>query len=174
MDPADDQEPHRLRAAWRGIALFVAFVLSVLGTAWGIGSRHRSLHGADFFTTVYLDARFPPPTHLRGAGADAVHTLRWPLAPGSGSLRVSFETRRLAAGPRLVTAVRVAPGGDVVDGVEAAVRVTDYDTTTVGADGAMAAVGHVTLDCMERAGDGEHPHRVELRGDGTWVFDEGR
>jgi hypothetical protein len=174
MEPNDDQEPHRLRAAWRGIALFIAFVVSVVGVAWWVGSRHRSLHGADFFTALHLDARFPPPTHLRGSGADATHTLRWPLAAGSGSLHVRFETRRLAAGTRLVTAVRVAPGSDVVDGVEATVRVTDYDTTTVGADGAMASIGHVTLDCVERAGDGEHPHRVVLRGDATWVFDDGR
>jgi tetratricopeptide (TPR) repeat protein len=72
---------------------------------------------------------------------------------------------------RLVTAVRVAPGRDVLDGVEASVRVIDYDTVTVGADGVAAPVGHVTLECVERAGDGEHPHRLELRADGTWVLD---
>lgn len=170
MDAPDDQESTSVRRTWRGVGLFVAFVAAVVGGAWAVGARHRSLHGADFFTGVYVDARFPPPAHLRAAGTDGAHTLRWPLAPGSGALEVRFETRRTPRA-RLVTAVRVAPGRDVLDGVEASVRVTDYDTVTVGPDGAAAPVGHVTLECIERAGDGEHPHRVELRGDGTWVLD---
>jgi hypothetical protein len=165
----DDQGSIDTRRPWRAVLAFGAFVLSVAGGAWVVGARHRALHGADFFTGDLLDARFPPPTHLRGAGTDTVHAMRWPLAPGSGALDVRFETRHLPRA-RLVTAVRVTPGQDVLDGVEASVRVIDYDTTTVGTNGEAVPVGHVTLECIERAGDGEHTHRVELRGDGTWVL----
>lgn len=169
-DAPDDQESIAVRRTWRSVALFAAFVLSVVGVAWAVGARHRALHGADFVSGLLLDARFPPPAHLRGAGQGSTHTMRWPLAPGSGALEVRFEALRLDRA-RLVTAVRVAPGRDVLDGVEASVRVIDYDTVTVGADGVAAPVGHVTLECVERAGDGEHPHRLELRADGTWVLD---
>jgi hypothetical protein len=167
---ADDQGATVVRRTWRNIALFAGFVLAVVGAASAVGGRYRALHGADFFTGVYLDARFAPPPRLRGAVTLAAHSLRWPLAPGSGGLDVRFESRRVGRS-RFVTAVRVAPGSDVLDGVDATVRVIDYDTVTLDADGRAAAVGHVTLECLERAGDGEHPHRLELRGDGTWVLD---
>lgn len=158
---------------WRPFVMFAAFVLAVLGGAMGVGARHRAVRGADFFTGRYLDVRFTPPDGSARGGSSTVHEVPWPLAQGSGALRVRFEVTRTSASARLITAVRVEPSPSVIDGVEATVRVTGYDRSAVGVDGVERPVGRVTLECIERAPDGTHPHRIELRGDGSSaVLDE--
>lgn len=165
-EPAPAPRPAR----WKGPAAFAAFVVGVLGAASVVAGRHRALHGADFVTGLHLDVTFAPPAHLRAvAPRAATHAVAWPLTQGSGSLAVRLSTAAWPSRERHVTAVRVAPGADLLDGVEATVRVTGYDTVTVGADGAAAPIGHVTLECVERAADGVRTHRIELRGDGSWV-----
>lgn len=146
--------------------MFAAFVLTVLGVAMGVGARHRAVHGADFFTGHHVDVHFAPPETLRG-GAVTVHEAPWPLAQGSGALTVRFEVTRYPTHEQIITAVRVDASPSVIEGVEVSVRVTGYERSAVGADGVERPIGRVTLEGVERAPDGEHPHRIELRGDGT-------
>lgn len=144
---------------------FALFVALVLGLASAVATRHRAVHGADFFSGRHLDVTFAAPPSLRGAPLSERH-FAWPLSQGSGSLAVTWQT--VAQGPQsAVTAVRVEPGADLVDGVEATVRVTGYDTVTVDDSGRAQPVGNAVLECVETAADGLHRHRLELRGDGV-------
>ncbi len=164
-DAPDEEPPRDAPRRWVGPAVFFAFVAAVVSGASAVASRHRALHGADLVTGLYVDARFAPPPSLAGARTVS-HDATWPLAPGSGSLRVRFETVSRGRASA-VTAARVEPGARVLDGVEARVRVTGYETSATADDGRAIPVGRVALECVERAADGEHVHRIELRGDGT-------
>ncbi len=157
---------------WLAPVLFFTCVALVIGVASAVATRHRALRGADFFTGRYVDARFAAPPSLVGAPA-VVHDFAWPLRQGSGSLRVRFETTARAGSGAVVSAVRVERGADLLDGLEATVRVTGYDTRAV-IDGVEAPWGRVSLECVERASDGEATHRVELRGDGRHVDPDAR
>lgn len=156
---------------WLAPAVFFACLAAVIAAASSVVSRHRALHGAEFFTGRHLDARFPPPPSL-ARERPTTHTARWALASGSGSLRVTFETvsRERASA---VTAARVEPGADVIDGVEATVRVTGYDTTIV-VDGVERPRGRLSLECVERAGDGTRTHHLDLYGDGETADPDAR
>ncbi len=165
-DAAEESAAATRDRLWLAPVLFMVAVGSVIAVASSVASRHRSLHGADFFTGLYVDARFAPPPSLVGATSRR-HTTSWPLAPGSGSLRVRFEGAARGAASA-VTAVRVEPAADLIDGVEARVHVTGYDTSIV-VEGALRPRGRVALECVERAADGEHTHRIELYGDGVTV-----
>ena len=165
-DATDESVAATSDRPWLAPVLFVVAVAAVITVASSVASRHRSLHGADFFTGRYVDARFAPPASLVGV-TPREHTTSWPLAPGSGSLRVRFEGVARGAASS-VTSVRVEPGRDLIDGVEARVQVTGYDSSIVFA-GALRPRGRVVIECVERAADGEHTHRLELYGDGETV-----
>lgn len=148
---------------WLAPVVFFACVAAVVAGASSVVSRHRALHGADFVTGRYVDARFPPPVSL-SRERPSTHTVDWPLTTGSGSLRVRFETVSRGAASA-VTSMRVEPGADLIDGVEASVSVTGYDTSLV-VDGVARPRGRVSLECVERAGDGVRTHHLEVFGDG--------
>lgn len=169
--PPDAPDDDRSRP-WLAPVLFFAAVALVIGTASTVATRHRALHGADFFTGRYIDARFTPPPALVGAPVEA-HTFAWPLRQGSGSLRVRFETVARVGSGAAVSAVRVEPGADLLDGLEATVQITGYDARAV-IDGVAVPWGRVSLECVERAADGEETHRIELRGDGRHVDTDAR
>jgi hypothetical protein len=152
------------RRRWVGPALFVAFVVAVLSAAYAAVGRDHALHGADFVTGLYLDLSFRAP---HNAEAPVVHAIAWPLSQGSGSLQVRFETRRAGAAS-VVTSVRVAPWPHTGDSVDASVRLTGYDSSIELPSGERVALARATLECTERAADGEHSYTLELLGDGTW------
>ncbi len=155
---------------WLAPVVFFACVAAVVAGASSVVSRHSALHGADFFSGRYVDARFPPPPSL-ARERPASHVVGWPLAAGSGSLRIRFETVSRGAASA-VTSARVEPGPDLIDGVEARVTVTGYDTSVV-VDGVPRPRGRVSLECVERAGDGERTHRIEVFGDGSSLDPDG-
>jgi hypothetical protein len=156
---------------WLAPVVFFACFAAVIAVASSVVSRHRALHGADFFTGRHLDARFSPPPSL-ARERPSTHTARWALASGSGALRVTFETvsRERASA---VIAARVEPGPDVIDGVEATVRVTGYDTSIV-VEGVARPRGRLSLECVERAGDGTRIHHLDLFGDGETADPDAR
>jgi hypothetical protein len=156
--PIERQEP----AHWKGPVVFLFVVSAVIATAFAVGQRHRSVHGADFFTGYHLDAHLRAPASAMGN--PALHRFHWALTQGSGSLHVQFETIRVRGGSSVVSA-RVQSGSDLVDGVEAHVRITGYEP---GGESTSVPMGTLTLECEERAGDGVRTHVVELRGDGHW------
>jgi hypothetical protein len=156
--PIERQEP----AHWKGPAVFLLAVSTVIAIAFTVGQRHRSVHGADFFTGYHLDTHLRAPSSV--VGNPVGHRLHWALTQGSGSLNVQFETVRVRGGSSVVSA-RVQPGGDLVDGVEAHVHITGYEP---GGETTSTPIGTLTLQCEERAGDGVRTHVLELRGDGHW------
>jgi hypothetical protein len=144
---------------------FALLVIAVTTAGLAVIARHRALHGARFLEGTYLDAPLRAPEHLGAPRSTERYTVPFALSPGSGSLRVRFETAVFDRDARAITRVVVEPA-QIADGVTAAVTLTGYSATTTDSS-ATRPVANVVLECTESAADGDHIHHIQLVADGT-------